>query len=234
MNLITSSTAGVGTLAEPPVSPLPSGELADADPTRSMPALRTVTPPAEGSAEDTTPLQTPPPTPPVEAQLVKLGLLTVGQLAEAHRHRLETGRPVLDVAIEKGWVSAEKIVELGGELPKSVNQVAEALVEAEPVVEVEQTTETEPAADPEPTPPPAAVEPEAPTKPFYVLIHLQNGERILIGEAEGAQRAEALARDVVAEVTRSGADKWPFYASRFIRPETIVSVDVVEGDLTQT
>src|SRR3954469_16330962 len=50
--------------------------------------------------------------PPVEARLVQAGKLSMGQLAQAHRDRLETGKPVLDIIVERGWVTAEEVAEL--------------------------------------------------------------------------------------------------------------------------
>src|SRR5256885_15918016 len=46
--------------------------------------------------------------PPPEAELVEAGRLSMGQLAQAHRDRLETGKQVLDIIVERGWVSAEE------------------------------------------------------------------------------------------------------------------------------
>ena len=45
--------------------------------------------------------------PPPEAELVEAGKLTMGQLAQAHRDRLETGNQVLDIIVERGWVPAQ-------------------------------------------------------------------------------------------------------------------------------
>jgi hypothetical protein len=226
-----SSEPGVGVLNQPPLSPPSKVREADAAP--AMPALRTVNPPAE-ETEETEPVEeqptfgTPPQDMPIEAQLVRLGLLSVGQLAEAHRQRLETGRPVLEVAIEKGWLDAAEIERLGG---PSVAVAAPA----PPADEVEAEVAPEPAPVPEPEARVAEAPAPAPaTKSFAVLIHLSDGERVEVDRVESEQRAETLAREVVAEVTRSGADKWPFYAGRFIRPDVIVSVDVVEGEITES
>src|SRR5438105_7797128 len=50
--------------------------------------------------------------PPPETHLVEAGKLSMGQLAQAHRDRLETGMQVLDIIVERGWVSAEEVAEL--------------------------------------------------------------------------------------------------------------------------
>jgi hypothetical protein len=225
MSLLMSSDPGVGVAHEPPLSPSSTASEAGAD-AAPMPTLRTVGPPAEeleDAAEETPTFGAPPQDMPIEAQLVRLGLLSVGQLAEAHRQRLETGRPVLEVAIEKGWLDAAEVERLGGPAITVPEQEMEPEVAPEPevVAEAETTVADEPTAAPA-------------TTNFAVLIHLSDGERVEVDRVETEQRAETLAREVVAEVTRSGADKWPFYAGRFIRPDVIVSVDVVEGQLTET
>ena len=54
--------------------------------------------------------------PPPEAELVEAGRLSMGQLAQAHRDRLETGKQVLDIIVERGWVSAQEVAEIKAEL----------------------------------------------------------------------------------------------------------------------
>src|SRR5436190_15223795 len=58
-------------------------------------------------ANDPVPLRPPP-----ETELVEAGKLTMGQLAQAHRDRLETGKPVLDIIVERGWILAEEASQL--------------------------------------------------------------------------------------------------------------------------
>src|SRR6476659_4006976 len=50
--------------------------------------------------------------PPPEGELVEAGKLTMGQLAQAHRDRPETGKQVLDIIVERGWVAASEVAEL--------------------------------------------------------------------------------------------------------------------------
>src|SRR3954464_8518764 len=67
--------------------------------------------------------------PPPEAELVQAGRLSMGQLAQAHRDRLETGKQVLDIIVERGWGTAEEVAELraahGIEAPAVVQAVPE-------------------------------------------------------------------------------------------------------------
>jgi hypothetical protein len=148
-------------------------------------------------ANDPAPLRPPP-----ETEFVEAGKLTMGQLAQAHRDRLETGKHVLDIIVERGWVSAEEVAEL-----------REAYgIQAPPPPSVE--------AVPEPDAPPPSV------ACVSVAIRLTNGDLITAGEADDSDKASALALAVVADLT-SGAGEWPFFGGRYINPETIVSVDLI-------
>jgi hypothetical protein len=154
--------------------------------------------------------------PPPEADFVQAGKLSMGQLAQAHRDRLETGKPVLDIIVERGWVTAEEVAELraahGIEAPPVVHAVPEP-VQAAP----EPPPETE-------VPPPAAN-----TAPYKIAIRLTNGDLITAGETEGADKAAALGHAVVADLTQEDGE-WPFFGGRFINPETIISVDLLTAD----
>lgn len=155
----------------------------------------------------------PPLRPPPEAELVEAGKLTMGQLAQAHRDRLETGRPILDIIVERGWVPAEEVAALraahGIEAPAPASAI-QAVPEPEPQVEI---------------PPPAA----APQEQYKIAIRLNNGDLITAGETDGADKAVALGHAVVAELTQENGE-WPFFAGRFINPETIVSVDLLTAE----
>ena len=152
--------------------------------------------------EDPAPLRPPP-----ETEFVEAGKLTMGQLAQAHRDRLETGKHVLDIIVERGWVSAEEVAEL-----------REAYgIQAPPPPSVEAAPESD-------APPPAATS-------FSVAIRLTNGDLITAGEADDSDKASALALAVVADLT-SGAGEWPFFGGRYINPETIVSVDLIAQEQT--
>ncbi|MGB2954260.1 MAG: hypothetical protein WBB74_12845 [Gaiellaceae bacterium] len=188
--------------------------------------MASAVPPAEG-----TPLQTgtvepaaepaqsaaePQPGPPVEAQLVRLGLLTVAQLAEANRERFESGRSVLEIVLERGWLSRRDLeVLFGDSLPA-------------PATEVEA-----PAPEPEPEPQPAPELPPAATasKRFHVAIHLIDGDYVEVDAAGDEAAAQARGRQIVTELSQPRDGDWPLYGGRFIKPEAIVSVDIVEEEL---
>jgi hypothetical protein len=99
-----------------------------------------------------------------------------------------------------------------------------------------------PAAVPAPaTPAPAtigiaAVGPAVPTTEapaatavtFRVFARLSNGERIQVGTHGDEPAAKAEATALMRFLKADGGD-WPFLDGRFVRPEAIVSVDVVAG-----
>src|SRR5215469_14167998 len=109
------------------------------------------------AADVTAPLRPPP-----ESELVEAGRLTMGQLAQAHRDRLETGKHVLDIIVERGWVSAEEVAELrrayGIQAPPPPAPVVEAVPE------------------------PQALSPA--TTCVSVAIRLTNGDLITAGQAD--------------------------------------------------
>jgi cytochrome oxidase assembly protein ShyY1 len=148
--------------------------------------------------------------PPPEAELVEAGKLTMGQLAQAHRDRLETGRPVLDIVVERGWVAPEDVAAL---------RAAHGIEAPAPAIQ----------AVPEPEGEKEAQAPAAAQEQYKIAIRLNNGDLISAGETDGADKAVALGHAVVAELTQENGE-WPFFGGRFINPEIIVSVDLLPED----
>jgi hypothetical protein len=153
----------------------------------------------------------------------------MGQLAQAHRDRLEKGGSVLDIVVERGWVSAKDVAELKA---RQAAQEAAAAAAPPPRPRIPETT-TAPEAAPAAaltapavaTPPPV----EAPAA-YRVAVRLSNGELIVAGEAVGVDGAEALAQVVVADVATADGESWPYVSGRYIRPETVVSVDILPAE----
>jgi Type II secretion system (T2SS), protein E, N-terminal domain len=89
---------------------------------------------------------------------------------------------------------------------------------------------------PEPAPyPPAAAAPVAEDAPapapaalHEVTIRLANGERVEAGTFQDLEAAKEGARALMAQVAAAGAGEWPFVSGRFLKPDTIVSVDIAE------
>jgi hypothetical protein len=104
--------------------------------------------------------------------------------------------------------------------------------------------EPTPAADPTPVDPVAtAAEPEAPqehtvqengTTPaavptHFVVLRLAQDEHLEIGGFATQEEAESFARTVVGRIGRAEEQgEWPSFSGRFLRPQTIISVDVVD------
>jgi hypothetical protein len=112
--------------------------------------------------------------------------------------------------------------------------------ETVPVAPVAQEPVT--AVTPEPVAatvqPAPAVEPIAAPAPqpeleptWAVVLRLANGERLELGSFAGEAAAVEQARIVVTQVSTDGG--WPFVGGRFIRPDAIVSVDLVEHEASR-
>ena len=62
-----------------------------------------------------------------------------------------------------------------------------------------------------------------------VLVRLRDGEVFEVGTFETAAEASAHAQAVVRQISTTESDAgWPFFAGRYLRPDTIVSVDLLE------
>jgi len=184
MNLSTAAAGPAGMISEPPLSP--------------------------GAA--------PPPPPAVapslEAQVVRIGLMTPADVETTLRAEAETGRPFAQLAVEQGHVDAADMARLvdapapepAPELPPAA--VAPVAAEALPQVEA--------------APAPAVA--EAPARAAEVFIRLTNGERIAAGSYDGQEPAEARAKELMQALDGDG--DWPQIGGRFIRPDAVVSIDV--------
>jgi hypothetical protein len=100
-------------------------------------------------------------------------------------------------------------------------QPAAVVVAAAPNVEV--AVAPEPAVEPTPLHAVAPVDEAAPC--FEILVRLTNGEAVRAGEATSRDAAEQLGRST-ADRFRDAAE-WPLVGGRFLRPDLVVSVDVV-------
>ena len=99
--------------------------------------------------------------------------------------------------------------------PVPVTEVAPPVVELRPSIE--------PSAPAVPLPPVTAQ-----TTTVRVLARLSNGERIEVGVHDDEAGAKAEATALMRFLRETGGD-WPFLSGRFVRPDAIVSVDIVAG-----
>ena len=63
---------------------------------------------------------------------------------------------------------------------------------------------------------------------FRVVVRLSGGDVVEVGEFRDFGTAMEGAQEVIDQFANANGS-WPFYAGRFIRPDLIVSVDVVDG-----
>jgi hypothetical protein len=168
-------------------------------------------------------------------------LVTPDQIASAMREEAETGRPIAEIVVANGWVSAEDLARLQSPdaapatpavAPAPESPVAPPPVAAVPPPAPVEPTAPAPAAEPAPAPAPgpAPATPAAASQAGVgarVLVRLENGERIQFGQFDSFEDAKARARGLMAELRQPA--EWPFLSGRYIRPEAIVSIDV---DLT--
>jgi hypothetical protein len=74
------------------------------------------------------------------------------------------------------------------------------------------------------TPPPAA----SPGAAHRVSIRLTSGERMTVAECEDIGEAKGYAKALTKQLGSTDSEDWPFVNGRFLKPDTIVSVDVEE------
>lgn len=89
---------------------------------------------------------------------------------------------------------------------------------------------TAPAPPPIPVEAPVVSQPEAsPGSIHVVLLRLRDGEAVEVGTFTTAIEASARAQEVVQQIaTTEGDAGWPFFGERYLRPDAIVSVDLLE------
>jgi hypothetical protein len=64
-----------------------------------------------------------------------------------------------------------------------------------------------------------------------VVVHLNGGEELEVGTAHGREEAVALAREFAGRFDAAvAAGEWPEVGGRFLRPGSIVSIDVKRSD----
>src|SRR5439155_25935352 len=99
-----------------------------------------------------------------------------------------------------------------------------------PAVESLTPPAPEPPAAEEPTIEPAFELPVNGSQPcaFRVVVRLSDGDGVEVGELRDFGTAMQGAQEVIDQFSHSNGS-WPFYAGRFIRPDLIISVDVVDG-----
>jgi hypothetical protein len=185
-----------------------------------------------------------PPAEPEHAPAVELHEIPLMAPAEPeHAPAPAAAAPVELSRVELPSVSPEPVA------PAVEPEAPQAAVEPEPVVEPEPAAFVPTPAPveliPEPAPAPV-VEPQAAVEPvrvpeldelfapkratdFRVVVRLKDAEGVEVGSFRDFVTAMEGAQEVIEQFAAATEGQWPFYAGRFIRPDLIVSVDVVEG-----
>ena len=220
-------TASPTLVSEPPLSPPSPGAAAQASAPQPAPQ------PAERPVLEVAPEPAPvvpvapaPPAPaepeapaglPLEGLLLRFGLITTEQLTEAMRERATTGKEIGTIVVERGWVDEAQLARVASYGPAFAPEPAPA-PEPEPAAD----PTPEPVAEPEPAAAPAAV----PTgQRVKVFVRLTSGERVDAGTFDRTERAKERGAEI-ARALSGDTPEWPFVAGRFLRPDTIVSLDV--------
>jgi hypothetical protein len=144
--------------------------------------------------------------------------------------------PEIDVQVELAPApesAAEPVLEPEAE------HTPEPEAQLEPEVAPEQASEVEAAAEP---PAVAAVEvtdvaTEAPADAadgpvLQVVVRLTSGERVVVAETTKPEDAAEVARGFIRDLAAKDPGDWPLVNGRFLRPDTILSVDIAESGST--
>ena len=120
-------------------------------------------------------------------------------------------------------IAPQPVPETNGHVPHDVDEVEPAAAEAV-------------APAPEPTPETAQVAPAASEQPvsanggsFTVSVRLTSGERLTVAECGDIGEAKGYAKALTKQLGTTDSDDWPFVNGRFLKPDTILSVDVEQS-----
>jgi len=137
--------------------------------------------------------------------------------------------PILDEATEAEAAEQLAQPELSHIEPAAVELDAETPVWANEPIESAEQVEAE-GTDEAPPEPAAVTEeesaPESGRGAFELVLRLVDGDRMPIGSFDTVEAAQDKAAEVVKQFAEMKDGGWPFIGGRFLRPETIVSIDV--------
>jgi hypothetical protein len=155
----------------------------------------------------------------LEHLLLRFGLLSLDQLNTALREQNATGTPFTEALVRDGIVSAADLARVLDDRPELAESAAPESA-PEPAVE--------PA--PAPAPPPVSYDPPLPQSPpvFVVQGRLINGEDVEIAAVANASEAQQIALDAMRACARAEGSDWPVLNGRYVRPQSIVSIEVAE------
>jgi len=228
---------------QPPVAPVaPAPEVAPAQPEQAAPPPPPPPPPQPAPMQqDPEPLMAPPlePVTPQETEpaVIELKPVTPAQ-DEPDIPAAAQAEPELPVMVAEPVPPAPPELEaVAPEQPIAPPPPPEPVEQSVPEIQViaPPAPVEEISLEPSAPEPPAVEEPvfELPALApqagaFRVIVRLSDGDGVEVGEFRDFGTAMQGAQEVIDQFSHSNGT-WPFYAGRFIRPDLIISVDVVDA-----
>jgi hypothetical protein len=125
-----------------------------------------------------------------------------------------TPEPVAPLAIEPA--APQSLPETNGEVP---HDFEDGLLPPEPTAPGVEPVHAEAAPE---EPAPAALNGSG----FTVSVRLTSGERLTVSECADIGEAKGYAKALTKQLGTTDPDDWPFVNGRFLKPDTIISVDI--------
>ena len=125
-----------------------------------------------------------------------------------------TPEPVAPLATEP--VAPQSLPETNGQAP---HDLEDDLLPPEPAAPVADPVPAEAAPE---EPAPAALNGSG----FTVSVRLTSGERLTVSDCADMGEAKGYAKALTKQLGTTDPDDWPFVNGRFIKPDTIISVDI--------
>lgn len=126
-----------------------------------------------------------------------------------------TPEPVAPLAT----VAPQSLPETNGQVP---HDLEDDLLPSEPPAPVVEPAPAEPAPE---VPAPAATNGAG----FTVSVRLTSGERLTVANCADLGEAKGYAKALTKQLGTTDPDDWPFVNGRFLKPDTILSVDVEQS-----
>jgi hypothetical protein len=127
---------------------------------------------------------------------------------------LSTPEPVAPLATEP--VASQSLPETNGQTP---HDLEDDLLPPEPAAPVADAVPAETAHE---EPAPAALNGSG----FTVSVRLTSGERLTVSDCADIGEAKGYAKALTKQLGTTEPDDWPFVNGRFLKPDTIISVDI--------
>jgi hypothetical protein len=125
-----------------------------------------------------------------------------------------TPEPVAPLATEP--VAPQSLPETNGQAP---HDLEDDLLPPEPAAPVADPVPAESAHE---EPAPAALNGSG----FTVFVRLTSGERLTVSDCADIGEAKGYAKALTKQLGTTDPDDWPFVNGRFLKPDTIISVDI--------